>query len=113
MYPSLSKVHAGSFHVSVIHQTLSLKWNVNILMKLMRVWRGLGTASQHIFYLEKLTIFVCAPDRVRFEPRVFGAWLHEKVPKALQKPPYPKGGTPVGATYFGKMGQLHKAFLAV
>ena len=68
-------MHAGSFRVSVIHQTLT--WTtvqdlyrsyVIILVRAYTHTGGLGTqtASQHnIFYVEKLTNFSCAPDGIQ------------------------------------------------
>ena len=39
-------------------------------------------------------------------------WLHEKVPVwALQKQSHPMGSTRVGATCFGRVGELHETYL--
>ena len=67
MHPPVTKVHAGSLHVSVIHQTLT--WTTGSLMCVhglsyacVYTW-GLGTptASRHnIFDSEKLTFFLCS-----------------------------------------------------
>ena len=64
-------VHAGSFLISVIHRTLT--WTTGPLTCVHDHFcaciytRGLGTrtASRHIFYSEKFTIFSCAPDGIR------------------------------------------------
>ena len=71
-YPSVSKVHAGSFRVSVIR--LTLPWTTGSLTCVRAhsyacvytrgVW-GTPTAIQHnIFWLGK-TLTNCAPDGVR------------------------------------------------
>ena len=74
-YPTLINYneHAGSFHVSVIHRTLT--WTTQDLLRahviiLVRAYThgalGTPTASQHnIFDSEKLTNFSCAPDGIR------------------------------------------------
>ena len=72
-------VHAGSFHVSVIYQTLT--WTARSLTCVhyhssvcVYTW-GLGTptASQHIFDSEKLTVtdFSCVSDGIR----TFVLWI--------------------------------------
>ena len=68
IYPPVSKVHAGSFCVSIIHRTLT--WTIGSLTCVRDYsyacvyTQGLGTptASQHIFDSEKLTNCSCAPD---------------------------------------------------
>ena len=66
IYPPVGKVHAWSFRVSIIHQTLT--WTTGSLMCIYVIilmhgyTRGLGTPTtiQHnIFDLEKL-IFLCS-----------------------------------------------------
>ena len=70
--PSVSDVHAGSFPVSVIHQTLT--WTTGSLTCVHDhsyacvYTQGLGTptlSQYNIFDSEKLTHFSCAPDGVR------------------------------------------------
>ena len=71
-YPSVSKVYAGSFRVSVIHRTRT--WTTGSLMCVhdhiilthAYTHGGLGTttASQHIFYSGKHTNVACAPDGI-------------------------------------------------
>ena len=72
IYHPVSKVHAGSFCVSLIHQTLT--WTTRSLTcvhdhSCARVYTwGLGTptASQHnIFDSEKFTTFSCDPDGIQ------------------------------------------------
>ena len=72
-YPSVSKVqHAGSFHVSIIHQTdmdyriFNMRAHDHSHVCIRKCGLGTQTASQHnIFDLEKLSqFFVCAPDGV-------------------------------------------------
>ena len=72
VYLPVSKVHAGSLRVSVIHRTLT--WTTGSLACVLDhscecvYTQGLGTptAIQHnIFYSEKLTIFSCALDGIR------------------------------------------------
>ena len=71
IYSSVSKVHAGSFRVSVNHRTPT--WTTGSLACVCDhsyacvYTQGLGTptASQHnILDLEKLTNFSCAPDAI-------------------------------------------------
>ena len=84
-YPTLinHEVHAGSFFVSGIHQ--SLTWTTGSLMCVrehscacvyihtrIRFRLGTSTASQHnLFHSEKLTIFCCAPGGIR----TFVLWI--------------------------------------
>ena len=71
MYPSVSKVNAGSFRVSVIHRTMT--WTTGSLTCVRdhsyacAYTRGLGTqtAVSTTFLTDKLTICSCAPDGVR------------------------------------------------
>ena len=71
VYPPVSKLHAGSLHVSIIHHTLT--WTTGSLACVCDHsctcvhTQGLGTptASQHNFDPEKLTILFCAPDGIR------------------------------------------------
>ena len=73
------KVHARSFHVSIIHQIL--KWTTASLTCVRdhsyacvyTWWLSTATASQHIFDLEKLTFFSCAPDADGV--RTSGLWI--------------------------------------
>ena len=79
------KVHAGSFRVSVIYQTLI--WTTGSLMCVRACVYTQGlctlTASQHnIFDLEKLTIFVCAPDGIRTS----GLWISSPSLNQLSHP---------------------------
>ena len=62
IYPPVTKVHARSFHVSVIHQTLT--WSIGSLIHVctwsflwVRIHMGVGHSQHNIFDLEKLTIF--------------------------------------------------------
>ena len=78
IYPPVSKDHAGSFCVSVIHRTLTRTTGSLTCMQdhsyaCMYIYTGVGrtlTASQHIFYLEKhsqmFLVFL-----TEFEPWVF------------------------------------------
>ena len=83
-YPTLLKVHAGSFHVSIIHQINSDMdcriFNVRTwFFFCVRVHTGVGhtysESAQH-FWLRKIHKFFCAPDAggVRTsEPPIFGS----------------------------------------
>ena len=77
-YPVL-QVHAGSFHLSIIHQTLTMTWTTGSLMCIhdhsyacLYTW-GLGTLmSQHNIFDSKKRSPIFLVFLTGFEPRVFG-----------------------------------------
>ena len=86
IYPSVSKVHAGSFHVSVIHQTLTWTTSTSTRIFKVRTWSflclrihtGVGhtpTASQrNIFDSDKLSqMFLVL--LAGFKSRVIESWV--------------------------------------
>ena len=101
MYPPVSKVHAGSFRVFVIHRTLT--WTTGFLTCVRDhsftcvYTRGLGTptASQHnIFDSEKTHFFSCAPGGIRtsvlwiLKPTLYPV-SHPVTPPSHRSPPLP------------------------
>ena len=96
IYPSISKVHAGSFLVSVIHRTMT--WTTRICN--VRTWSflcvrihtgvlGTPTASQHnIFDSEKLWFFFLVL-LTGFEPRVIESWVRRSTNWATTPPTDP------------------------
>ena len=75
-------VHAGSFHVSVIHQTLT--WTTGICLRIHGGWLHTLTATAQHFLLGKTQVFLVL--LARFEPQVIKSWVWRSTNWATPSP---------------------------